>query len=185
MTLPGHTSTPKILALVGGICKDSLNQQLFDFFKEAAGDSMELDQFQIKTLPFYSQDLENDPPSTVVEFKKRIKESDGVLVITPEYNRSFPGVLKNALDWGSRPYGQSLWGGKPAGLIGTSPGVIGTFGAQNQIRQVLSFLDLRTMNQPEFYFSFPKALENGKLPGPSLEFLKNYVAKFREWIEKH
>jgi chromate reductase len=107
-----------------------------------------------------------------------------VLIITPEYNRSFPGVLKNALDWGSRPYGQNMWSGKPAGLIGTSPGAIGTFGAQSQLRQVMNFLDLRTMNQPEFYFSFPRELENGRLPSSQSEFLKRYVEKFREWVTR-
>jgi chromate reductase len=107
-----------------------------------------------------------------------------VLLITPEYNRSFPGVLKNALDWGSRPYGQNLWSGKRAGIIGTSPGAIGTFGAQNQMRQIMNFLNLQTMNQPEFYFKFPDALENGKLPGSANDFLKNYIAKFKEWMDK-
>jgi chromate reductase len=178
-------SKPKVLALVGGICKDSLNRKLFEFFKELAGDRMEFDRFEIASLPFFSQDIENDPPSVVTEFKNRIKASEAVLIVTPEYNRSFPGVLKNALDWGSRPYGQNLWPGKPAGLIGTSPGAIGTFGAQNQLRQVLSFLDLRTMSSPEFYFSFPKELDGGKLPGPSRDFLKLYVDKFVDWVAWH
>jgi chromate reductase len=176
------SKNPKILALVGGISKDSINNKLFGFFKEAAGETLEFDQFEIKSLPFFSQDIENDPPQAVVDLKARIKSCDGVLLITPEYNRSFPGVIKNALDWGSRPYGQNLWSGKPAGLIGTSPGAIGAFGAQNQLRQVLNFLDLQTMNQPEFYFTFPKELDNGKLPHSANEFLKSYVRKFREWV---
>ncbi|MDR1978094.1 MAG: NAD(P)H-dependent oxidoreductase [Synergistaceae bacterium] len=175
----------RIFVLVGGICKESLNQKLFEFFREEAEAAMEFDRFDIASLPFFSQDIENDPPSSVTDFKARAKSCDGVLIITPEYNRSFPGVLKNALDWGTRPYGQNLWSGKPAGLIGTSPGAIGTFGAQNHLRQVLSFLDLRTMSQPEFYFSFPKELEGGKLPPASLAFLKKYVEKFQEWIERH
>ncbi|MDR3330994.1 MAG: NAD(P)H-dependent oxidoreductase, partial [Synergistaceae bacterium] len=139
----------RIFTLVGGISRDSLNQKLFEFFKEAAG-GMDLDQFDIKSLPFFSQDIENDPPERVRDLKSRIKSCDGVLIVTPEYNRSFPGVLKNALDWGSRPHGQGVWGGKPVGLIGTSPGAMGTFGAQSQMRQILSFLDMRIMCQPEF-----------------------------------
>jgi chromate reductase len=171
--------------MVGGICKGSLNQKLFEFFKEEARDAMDFDQFGISELPFFSQDIEDAPPAVAADFKDRIRVCDAVLIVTPEYNRSFPGVLKNALDWGSRPYGQSLWGGKPAGLIGTSPGAIGTFGAQSQLRSVLAFLDLRTMSQPEFYLSFPKELEGGKLPKSALDFLKYYIEKFREWIEEH
>ncbi|MDR1514147.1 MAG: NAD(P)H-dependent oxidoreductase [Synergistaceae bacterium] len=168
------SKSPRILVFVGGICKDSINKKLFGFFKEAAGETLEFDEFEIKSLPFFSQDIEDNPPSEVVDLKARIKACSGVLLITPEYNRSFPGVLKNALDWGSRPYGQNLWSGKPAGLIGTSPGAIGAFGAQNQLRQVLNFLDFRTMNQPEFYFTFPRELENGKLPHSANEFLKSH-----------
>jgi chromate reductase len=175
---------PRILALAGGISKDSINRKLLVFFKDAAGRALEFDEFEIKSLPFFSQDIEENPPAVAADFKERIKACDGVLIITPEYNRSFPGVLKNALDWGSRPYGRNLWAGKPAGLIGTSPGAIGAFGAQNQLRQVMNFLDFRTMNRPEFYFTFPKELEDGKLPRSADEFLKSYVGKFIEWIER-
>jgi chromate reductase len=176
---------PKIFALVGGICKDSLNQKLFEFFKDEAKGALEFDQFDIKTLPFFSQDIENTPPDVVSDFKKRAVSSDGVLIVTPEYNRSFPGVLKNALDWGSRPYGQGIWGGKPAGLIGTSPGAIGTFGAQSHLRNVLAFLDFKILNQPEFYFAFPRELDGGKLPASAGGFLKSYVVKFTEWVTLH
>ena len=175
---------PRILVLIGGISKDSINKNLFGFFSDEAKDAFEFDEFDIKSLPFFSQDIEADPPAVAADFKERVKACRGVLLITPEYNRSFPGVLKNALDWGSRPYGQNLWSGKRAGIIGTSPGAIGTFGAQNQMRQIMSFLNLQTMNQPEFYFKFPSELENGKLPGPANDFLKSYIAKFREWVDK-
>jgi chromate reductase len=146
---------------------------------------MDFYQFDIKSLPFFSQDLVGNPPPEVTSLKERARAADAILIITPEYNRSFPGVLKNALDWGSRPYGRGAWVGKPAGLIGTSPGAIGTFGAQNQLRQVLSCLDMRTMSQPEFYMAFPRELDNGKLPGPALGFLKKYIDKFDEWISLH
>jgi chromate reductase len=149
-------SKPKIIVLAGGISKDALNQKLLEFFREEAGELLEFDQFDIKSLPYFSQDIENDPPAAVVDFKKRVASSDGALFVTPEYNRSFPGVLKNAIDWASRPYGQSLWPGKPGYIIGTSPGAIGTFGAQNQLRLVLSFPDVKLINQPECYFTFLK-----------------------------
>ena len=174
----------RVLVLVGGISKDSLNKKLYRFFADSAPEALELDYFDISQLPFFSQDIENDPPAAAADFKDRIVRADALLIITPEYNRSFPGVLKNALDWGSRPQGKGVWGGKPAGLMGTSPGAIGTFGAQHQIRQVLSFLDIRTMNQPEFYFTFPKELPDGKLPAPSQEFLQKFIDSFVKWIDK-
>jgi chromate reductase len=172
----------RILGLVGGISRNSINQKLFEFFKDLAEDRMEVRQFDIKTLPFYCQDDEYNPPSQVKSLKDMIKSSDGLLIVTPEYNRSFPGVLKNALDWGSRPTGENSWNGMPAGVIGTSPGAIGTFGAQSQLRQVLNLLNLRTMNQPEFYLSFPKELTNNRLPEPSLAFLGKYVDAFCNWV---
>jgi chromate reductase len=161
---------------------NSLNQKLFDFFKKEAASALEFDQFDIKALPFYSQDIENNPPAVAVDFKNRVAASDGALFVTPEYNRSFPGVLKNAIDWASRPYGHNLWTGKPAYIIGTSPGAIGTFGAQSQLRLVLSFLDLKLLNQPECYFTFPKELEGGKLPSPAKDFVKLCATKFAEWV---
>jgi chromate reductase len=178
-------SRSKIFAMVGGISRGSLNLKLFGFVKEEAGDRLEFDLFDIKSLPYISQDIEDDPPAEVTDLRKRIAAADGVLIVTPEYNRSFPGVLKNALDWGSRPYGRNAWAGKPTGLIGTSPGIIGTFGAQSQIKSVLSFLDMRLMNQPEFYFRFPEKLDGGKLPAQSREFVKLYAEKFAEWVGKH
>jgi chromate reductase len=172
----------QIITLVGGIAANSINKKLFEFFKEEAADKLELDFFDIARLPYYSQDLESDPPAPVPDFKSRVQAADGALFITPEYNRSFPGVLKNAIDWATRPAGQNLWAGKPAGLIGTSPGAIGTFGAQNQLKQVLSFLDLRLMNQPEFYFAFPKELPGGKLPEFNAAFLRKYIDAFAVWV---
>ncbi|MDR1651690.1 MAG: NAD(P)H-dependent oxidoreductase [Synergistaceae bacterium] len=175
-------SRPKIIALVGGIGRDSINQKLFGFFREESKELLDFDQFGISALPYFSQDLENDPPPEAAGFKKRVRESDGALFVTPEYNRSFPGVLKNAIDWASRPYGQNLWSGKPAYIIGTTPGAIGTFGAQSQLRGVLAFLDLKIMNQPECCFTFPKELTAGRLPEPSREFLKMCAAKFAQWV---
>lgn len=174
----------KVLVLVGGISKDSLNRRLFAFFRDQAKDRFDFDFVEIGALPFFSQDNENTPPESVRDFQARAKACDAVLIVTPEYNRSYPGVLKNAIDWCTRPYGQNLWAGKPTGLIGTSPGAIGTFGAQNHLRQVLGFLDMRVMQQPEFYFTFPQ-LEDGKLPKRSADFLNMYIEKFDAWIAQH
>jgi len=174
----------KILAMVGGISKDSINRQLCEFFKAQAKDRMECDCFDVSSLPFFSQDIEYDPPESVSALKSRISWSDGVLFVTPEYNRSFPGVLKNAIDWGSRPWGQNSWEGKPAGILGASIGAIGTFGAQNHLRQVLSQLDMPTMNQPAFYFKFPENIGDG-LDDTSRNFLETFIVQFEKWVTKY
>lgn len=172
-----------ILTLIGGISSTSINRRLFDFFQAQARGRLTLEHFDTTTLPFYSQDLENNLPKPVADLKKRIIDCDGVLFVTPEYNRSIPGVLKNAIDWGSRPWGDNSWAGKPAGIIGTSIGAIGTFGAQNHLRQILTNLDMPTMNQPGFYFTFPTHLENGDLSADSKVFLEQYIEKFEAWVQ--
>ena len=174
----------KIITLVGGISQGSINKKLFEFFKKEAREKLDLELFDIAALPYYSQDIEAEPPASVTDFQTRLKAADGVLFITPEYNRSFPGVLKNAIDWASRAQGQNLWAGKRAGIIGTSPGAIGTFGAQNQLKQVLCFLDLRLMNQPEFYFTWPKELPGGSLPEFNAAFLRKYIDAFARWVQE-
>lgn len=173
-----------IFVLVGGISKNSLNQQLFEFVKEYAGGEMAFDQADIAALPYFSQDIENDPPAVVKDFQARAAKSDAVLVITPEYNRSFPGVLKNAIDWGSRPPGTNVWAGKPAAIMGATPGAMGTFGAQNELRQVLSFLGLAVMPAPQFYFTSTGNVVDGKLTEKSAEFLKKFLNAFEAWIDK-
>ena len=176
-----------ILVIVGGISKGSLNQKLFRAFRDLAAKEYLMESFDISQLPFFSQDLEEDLPSIVRDFKTKIEASSAILFITPEYNRSFPGVIKNAIDWGSRPYGKNSWNKKTAGLIGASIGSIGTFGAQNHLRQVLNCLDLQIMNQPEFYLNGSKAFdENGKLNDPKIQsFIEKYWVSYSEWINKH
>jgi chromate reductase len=174
----------KVFVLVGGICKDSLNQQLLGFVKQYAGDKMEFDQADIAALPYFSQDLENNPPQVVKDFQARAAKSDAVLILTPEYNRSFPGVLKNAIDWGSRPHGTNVWAGKPGGIMGAATGIIGTFGAQNQLRQVLSFLGMAVMPAPQFYFSSTGNITDGKLSEASVGFLTSFLTAYEAWIHK-
>lgn len=166
----------KVLALVGGISRDSLNKKLFRAMKEHAPKGFELEAFDISLLPFFSQDIEKDAPDVVHDLKKRIEECDLVLLITPEYNRSMPGVLKNAIDWGSRPPNSNSWEHKKGAIVGASSGNIGTFGAQSHLRQVMAHLNVQMMCQPEFYLNGSKAFdENGKLVE---ERTKEFIGKF-------
>jgi len=175
----------RILTLVGGIGRDSINKKLFRAMDELSPENTKLLTFDLSTLPYFSQDLEMDPPDNVTVFKDEIRQADALLLITPEYNRSFPGVLKNALDWGSRPYGQNLWNKKPAGVMGASIGNTGTFGAQHHLRQVLAYLNVPTMGQPEFYFNGSKSFdESGKLiDEKTKQHIQAYWKAFVEWID--
>lgn len=174
----------KVLTLVGGISRNSLNKKLFRGIQDRNLEGFEFLNYDISKLPYFSQDIEMDPPDTVVEFKDLIRASDAVLFITPEYNRSFPGVLKNAIDWGSRPYGSNLWDGKIGAVMGASSGNIGTFGAQHHLRQVLSYLNISMLNQPEFYFNGSKAFdEDGVLVNEQTkEIIQGFFDKFHELI---
>lgn len=174
----------KILAMVGGISQQSLNQKLYRAFVDVAGGDAEFTRADISRFPYFSQDLEYDPPDVITQFKDQIRHTDAVLFITPEYNRSIPGVLKNAIDWASRPYRQNLWNGIPAGIVGASIGNIGTFGAQHQLRQILSYLDMVTMNQPEFYLNASAAFDGGgKLINPEIhKLVEEFWTAFKNWI---
>ncbi len=174
-----------ILGLVGGISKNSLNKKLFKAAQDLAPDNLKLTDFDISRLPFFNQDIENDPPQSVNELRTAIKESDAILLVTPEYNRSVPGVLKNAIDWGSRPYGHSVWDQKITAVMGASVGNIGTFGAQHHLRQTLAYLNTKTMGQPEFYLNASKAFDDdGKLKDPAIkELIEKYMHSFTRWIE--
>ena len=178
--------TKKILTLVGGISSHSLNRKLFNAILDQKFTEFEFESFDISRLPFFSQDLELDPPDAVIDFKDQIRQAEAVLFITPEYNRSFPGVLKNAIDWGSRPYGQNLWNRKPAAVMGASIGNVGTFGAQHHLRQVLAYLNLSVMGQPEFYFNGSKSFnEQGVLVDEmTKKFLRTFFDSFSDWINQ-
>ncbi|MEA2959159.1 MAG: hypothetical protein QOJ58_4853, partial [Alphaproteobacteria bacterium] len=142
---------------------------------------------EIGQLPFYNQDLDTDtPPAPWTVFRQRIKAADAVLFVTPEYNRSVPAVLKNALDVGSRPYGSSAWDRKPGAVVSSSPGAIGAFGANHHLRQSLVFLNVPTMQQPEAYVSHVDKLfdEHGKLVSDGTgKFLQQFMQAFANWVE--
>jgi chromate reductase len=172
----------KVLALLGGISSNSLTKRLYNEIVKHNPTSLVFQTFDLSSMPYFSQDIENNPPENVVSFQNAVRNADAVLFITPEYNRSYPGVLKNAIDWCSRPPGHNLWSRKPAAIMGASPGKIGSFGAQQHLKHVCAFLDMDVMNQPEFYLESSTAMnENGIVP-QSLGFVQNYIRSFAEWI---
>lgn len=176
----------KVLTIVGGISSDSLNQKFFESIEKLNLPEFDFLSFDIAKLPFFTKDMEKDPPDIVVEFKDQVRLADAILFITPEYNRSIPGVLKNAIDWCSRPYGENLWNEKVAAIIGASMGSIGTFGAQHHLRQILSYLNMYTLNSPEFYFNATDAFdEKGNLKNEkTIQFVKNFFKSYSNFIEK-
>ncbi|MGE0207460.1 MAG: NADPH-dependent FMN reductase [Candidatus Babeliales bacterium] len=176
----------RILTLVGGISINSINKKLYKNILQLDHQDMNLESFDISKLPYFSQDIENEPPDIVEEFKDEIRNCDATLFITPEYNRSFPGVLKNAIDWGSRPYGKNLWDKKIAAIMGASIGNIGTFGAQHHLRQVFAYLNMYVMPQPEFYFNYTQALDSvGNFTKEANEIIQNFLNSFQDWIDYH
>ncbi len=172
------------LVLIGGISSTSINKRLFNEIKKHQKSNLSFKVFDITTLPYYSQDTENNPSETVKAFKELIRNSKAILFITPEYNRSFPGVLKNAIDWGSRPWGDNSWSNKPAAIIGASIGPIGTFGAQQHLRNVCNYLGMHVMCQPEFYFNASAYMPESGLEEKSIPMVQNYFESFENWVKK-
>jgi chromate reductase, NAD(P)H dehydrogenase (quinone) len=176
-----------VCVLVGSLRKASLNGMLADALILLAPSSLKLDLVDIGRLPFYNEDLETGlPPAPWTAFRQRVKAADAVLFVTPEYNRSVPAVLKNALDVGSRPYGSSVWDRKPGAVVSSSPGAIGAFGANHHLRQSLVFLNVPTMQQPEAYIGRADKLfdEHGKVASDGTrKFLQEYMQAFANWVE--
>jgi len=177
-----------VAVVVGSIRKDSINRKMATALAAIAPPSLKLEIAEIKQLSFYNQDLDGNPPQDWVDFKARIKAADAVLFVTPEYNRSIPGVLKNAIDVASRPYGQSAWDGKPCAVISVSPGAMGGFGSNHHLRQSLVFLNMPVLQQPEAYIGGGDKLvdESGKITNDkSREFLQKILQSFADLIEKY
>jgi chromate reductase, NAD(P)H dehydrogenase (quinone) len=180
---------PKAIAvIIGSLRKDSVNRKMAYVLKSLAPESLKLEIIEINGLPLYNEDLDTTPPAEWTNFRNQLNTFDGVLFITPEYNRSVPAVLKNALDVASRPYGKNCWNGKPGAVITVSPGAIGGFGANHHLRQILTFLNVPTMQQPEAYIGNAYNLfdEKGILVNEStLNFLKSFMIAFTKWVSKN
>lgn len=179
-------SQPRTVAVVvGSLRKDSVSRKVAKALATLTPD-LKFTEIEIGNLPHFDQDLEANPPAEWVAFRNKVKAADAVLFVTPEYNRTIPGVLKNAIDVGSRPYGSSVWSGKPGAVISTSPGAIGGFGAFHNLRQMLVVLNVPALNV-EAYIGGAFALfdEHGELINESTaEFLRGYGQGFKAWIEK-
>jgi chromate reductase len=176
-----------VVVVVGSLRKESLSRKMAHAAMEAAPQTMKLEIVEIGNLPLYNQDDDVDPPAAWTAFRERVRRANAVLFVTPEYNRSVPGVLKNAIDVGSRPYGKSAWDKKPAAVISVSPGALSAFGANHHLRQSLVFLNMPAMQQPEAYIGGADKMfdANGKLTNDSTRgFLGKIMQAFDEWIAK-
>ena len=176
----------KIAVLVGSLRSGSYNRKMALALAALAPASLQLEIVEIGELPLYNQDLDDTPPEAWREFRQAIAQSDGVLFLTPEYNRSVPGVLKNAIDVASRPYGKSAWDGKPGAVMSVSPGAIGGFGANHHLRQSLVFLNVPAMQQPEAYIGNAASLfaPDGALANDAIrEFALKFIQAFAAWVE--
>ncbi len=181
---------PKVAVIVGSLRKASFNRKMAQAIMALAGSAFESEIVEIGDLPLYNQegDEGGNPPAQWVAFRERVRPLDAVLFVTPEYNRSIPGVLKNAIDVGSRPYGKSVWDAKPAAVVSVSPGAIGGFGANHHLRQCLVFLNMPCLQQPEAYIGGAGTLFDGegKLTNDGTrDFLRKFVHAFAGWIEKN
>ena len=176
-----------IAVIVGSLRRESFNHRFADALIRLAPAGFSFRPVGIGDLPLYNQDDDQNPAAQVTRLKNDIRSASGVIFVTPEYNRSIPGVLKNALDLGSRPYGQSVWAGKPAGVIGVSPGAIGTACAQQHLRTVLSYLDMPTMSQPEAYLQMRDGMfdADGGIGAASREFVQKWMDSFVSWTKRH
>jgi len=178
----------KIGVLVGSLRKESFSLKTAKALMLLAPDGLIFEIIEIGGLPIYNQDLEEAPPAAWTDFRERLKTCDGILFVTPEYNRSVPAVLKNAIDVGSRPYGKNIWDGKPGAVVSVSPGALGAFGANHHLRQSLVFMNVLTMAQPEAYIGGAAKLfdERSNLINESTrEFLKKFMAAFTEWVARY
>ncbi len=177
----------KIAVIIGSLRRDSFNSKLANALTKLAPADFTFSTIEIGDLPLYNQDDDANQASQVKRLKSEIAAADGVLFITPEYNRSIPGVLKNAVDHASRPYGKSAWAGKPAGVIGISVGAIGTSLAQQHLRNILAYLDMPTLGQPEAFLQMKDDLfeDGGGVGAGSRAFLQGWMDRYVAWVNKH
>lgn len=178
----------KVAVIVGSLRKDSMNLKLGKALTKLGQDKFDAKFLNISDLPLFNQDLEANFPEQATRLKNEIVAADAVLFVTPEYNRSMPGPLKNAIDWCSRPYGKNAFAGKPAAICGASPGAIGTACSQSSLKPVLSYLDIALMGQPELYLHFTDGLIDGEgnvTNENTKKFLQKFVDSFAAWVSQH
>jgi len=180
-------SSYQIAVVVGSLRKDSFNRKLADALVKLAPPEFFFKQLEIGDLPLYNQDDDVQQAASVKRLKAEITAAQGLLFVTPEYNRSIPGVLKNALDHASRPSGQNAWAGKPAGVLGASIGAIGTAMAQQHLRNVFAYLDMPVLGQPEAFIHVKEGLfdATGNIGVNSKQFLQNWMDRYVAWVKKH
>ena len=176
-----------IALFVGSLRKDSFNRKLANGLARLAPSDFKFEHFEIGDLPLYNQDDDANQAPAVKRLKQKIRAAQGLLFVTPEYNRSIPGVLKNAIDNASRPHGDNAWTGKPAGIVGISPGAIGTAVAQQHLRNVLAYLDVPTLGQPEVFLQYKEGLfdTDGGIGPDSIKFLQGWMDRYVAWVKKH
>ncbi len=180
-------TTFKVGYLIGSLARESINRKLAKALIRLAPANLEFTEIPFRDLPLYSYDYDEDYPPVARDLKAAIRSSDAILFVTPEYNRSIPGGLKNAIDWASRPYGTNSFTHKPSAVIGASPGAIGTAVAQQSLRSVLGFCNSPQMNAPEAYIQFTPGMitDDGDVTVESTrDFLRNYMAEFHDHIER-
>jgi chromate reductase, NAD(P)H dehydrogenase (quinone) len=181
-------TTRKIAVVVGSIRKDSINRMLARAVIKLMPKEFECELLRIDDLPLYNQDLDATPPASLVRLKAEIAAANGLLFVTPEHNRSVPTALKNALDWASRPYGKNAWAGKPAGIMGTAGGAIGTAMAQQHLRNILSYLDVPMFGQPEVFIQFTPGLvdPDGNITNDGTrKFLQGFIDRYVAFVARH
>lgn len=185
--LESHRRRPRVGIMVGSLSAESINRELAEALVALLGERIQPVEVPL-ALPLYNRDLDDNPPDLVSRFKDIIRGLEGLIVVTPEFNRSMSAALKNAFEWGSRPYGQSVWTGLATGLVGASPGAIGTATAQQHVRNVLSFLDMPTLSQPEVYLTYRPGLfgRDGEILDDSTRaFLGGWADRFVEHLARH
>ncbi|WP_323119175.1 NADPH-dependent FMN reductase [Burkholderia alba] len=180
--------TYHIAVVVGSLRRESTNRVLAHAVMSLAPDDFTFEFVEIGALPLYSQDYDADFPEPARRFKQQIEAAHALLFVTPEYNRSMPGVLKNALDWGSRPWGSNSWAGKPGAVLGTSPGATGTALSQQHLRNVLAYLDVATLAQPEMFIRHDASridAQGNIVNDDTRKFLQSFVERYAGWVRRN
>lgn len=178
----------KVAVIIGSLRKESINKKLFHALNKLSHPDLEFEILNLDAIPVFNQDNENNLPTAVADLKNAVSQADGVLFATPEYNRSIPGVLKNIIDWGTRPYGKNVWRNKPTAIIGTSEGSIGTAVAQSHLRSVMIAVGAILMSMPEVYLVYKQGLideDSNITDEKSKKFLQSFLDNFTLWVRKH